>query len=393
MQRAARRSPMVSILVLGLMLPLPAMAQTHAGGTGSNPGARAGASQSAIAVVSARQLLNRPLRDAQGHDAGRVNGVVLNTANGAVDFVTVAGRGNFHLNGEVIALPWAAIMPTENASGPITLKIAAAKLEKAPRLNPDEIAALEQQRTRAGIYGYYGYRYWPYAGPDGRYAFYRPGQPRYIGSEPNTVGPPVGAGETTGSGGTAGSGAGGGPGNVPANIAGGPISPAGRRLAARGLAVGPSGVVAALWSKHTASAQAMRSAAVYTRKGKQIGHIDRVLIDPRRGEVALVLIKEGGFLGLSQKWFTVPIEALRWTSYRGGYRLMVSARALTQEPAVPVNEKNLPTRLPERQLAQLYEDFNVTPYWRYRPGQSAAGRVAPRSTAQSGASQPQSTQR
>ena len=43
-------------------------------------------------IVPAGKLINRQLRDERGFDAGRIDAVVLDTQNGAVDFVLIAGE-------------------------------------------------------------------------------------------------------------------------------------------------------------------------------------------------------------------------------------------------------------------------------------------------------------
>jgi len=129
--------------------PNPSEQQTANGGRGA----------SEIEVLPASQLVNRPLIDPQGRDAGQIQGIIVDTGNGAVDFVVVAGNNNFNLNGELIAVPWAALVSPMTTDGPITVKVAADKLAQAPRINANRLNALEQPPTRADLYGFYGYPY------------------------------------------------------------------------------------------------------------------------------------------------------------------------------------------------------------------------------------------
>jgi hypothetical protein len=112
----------------------------------------------------------------------------------------------------------------------------------------------------------------------------------------------------------------------------------------------------------------MKADAVYAPNGRLIGHVQHVMIDPQRGEVAFALVKEGGFLGLAPYWFAIPVQALAWTPYRGGYHLTVTARLLANEPSIPVQTK-LPTEISQAELAQLYEHFGLRPYWEQGAGQ------------------------
>ena len=96
-----------------------------------------------------------------------------------------------------------------------------------------------------------------------------------------------------------------------------------------------------------------------------------------------MLIKQGGFLGLTPHWYAAPIEALAWTPFQGGYRLTVNKPSLANEPSIPINENNLPTRVDAQQLAQLYQHFDIQPYWEEAAGQAGGA-------AGSGSSQPSS---
>jgi sporulation protein YlmC with PRC-barrel domain len=72
----------------------------------------------------------------------------------------------------------------------------------------------------------------------------------------------------------------------------------------------------------------MNGAAVYDQQNKEIGDVNNVVLDPQ-GQVAAVVIKSGGFLGLGGKTFAVPMNAVKMTSAdNGNLRFQVS---MTQE--------------------------------------------------------------
>ena len=82
-----------------------------------------------------------------------------------------------------------------------------------------------------------------------------------------------------------------------------------------------------------------------------------------RGNVAYILVSHGGFLGMDENFYAVPIEALSLSPYRGSYRLTVNAQILAHEPALHVERENLPSRVSAAQLATLYRRFGLQPYW------------------------------
>lgn len=384
----------------------PSAEQQGAQATAKQPGKE-------LVVLPAATLIDRQLRDPQGRAAGQINQLVLDTENGAVDFVVVGGSGNFNLNGQDIAVPWRALKPPTAAKGPITINVSAEKLEKAPRLSPRALYELNQPHTQAGIYGYYGY---PYRPRNGRYGYGAGG----YGYNPTPAGVAgTGRGAYYGAPGAPGYGA---PaattvpnasqptrneqaqnGTTPLTQNSGPMrngaqaqngaaggqqeNQAQHQMVQAGLVVGSKGVVSALQSPTTTSANALQPAGVFAGNGNTIGRVDQVMIDVERGEVAFVLLQRGGFLGLNPSWYAVPIEALAWAPYQGAYRLTVDEQLLNSEPSVPVNEKNLPTHVDTQELAQLYHHFGIAPYWENGGQQMGAAKGR---NAGSGSSQPPS---
>lgn len=421
MMRVSLSASVAAAALLAAPLALsgpPAHAQQHAAPQSSQENTQAAAQPTGntIIVVPAADLINRPLRDPQGHPAGTLNQVVLDTENGAVEFVVIGGNGTFNLNGQDIAVPWSALKPPTAARGPITINVSAEKLEKAPRLSPRSLYELNQPRTRAGIYGYYGYPYPPpnrgygYAGYNAAPA----ATPGYAGSRTAAVAPNYGAAGAPGYGAApagramannrpAGSGGNGsaqsGSSNQQAQGStnqqaqgsaqgGRQEDQAQRQMVQEGLVVGTNGVVSALRSPTTASAGTMESAGVFARNGNTIGHVDQVMIDVDRGQVAFVLLQRGGFLGLNPSWYAVPIEALAWAPYQGAYRLTVDDQLLNSEPSVPADKNHLPTRVDAQELAQLYQHFGITPYWENNGRQVGSNAPAASKGAGSGTSEP-----
>ena len=62
-------------------------------------------------------------------------------------------------------------------------------------------------------------------------------------------------------------------------------------------------------------------AAVYARDGRRIGRIAEIAIDDATGEVAFVLMAQGGFLGFGERLRRLPWSALSYRAARGGYVL------------------------------------------------------------------------
>lgn len=346
-----------------------------------------------IPILAATDIVDRPVVDRNGHDAGRIDSMVIDTQNGIVKFVVIEGRGNFHLNGRLIAVPW-SIIKRPRDRGAIGLTVSAKKLEGAPRISRSALFKLSTLGWSNRVYGYYG-RPYPYYGSPAWYGAYRShyrSHYRYPARAPGAMIPPAPNAKnlaTTGSSAN---------GMAPATNGASNTSGAGsndngqasKGQASKGLAISRSGIATDLMKVSAVQPGRLRSVVVYSRKAdRPLGHVDQVMIDTRTGHVAYALVKRGGFLGLNPTWSAMPVEAFKWTraspgtpgyggvQVRPGYRLTVNAKELKGEPTVPVNTNNLTTFAPKHDLAQLYRHFGVKPYWQGKAGrQSTTGAEA-----------------
>lgn len=81
-------------------------------------------------------------------------------------------------------------------------------------------------------------------------------------------------------------------------------------------------VTAAAPSRHRLiAAGRVTGAPVYARQGRRVGRIADIAIDDATGEVAFVLLAEGGFLGFGERLRRLPWSSLSYQAGRGGYRL------------------------------------------------------------------------
>src|SRR5688572_29801540 len=68
-------------------------------------------------------------------------------------------------------------------------------------------------------------------------------------------------------------------------------------------------------------ASRVADAAVYLPRGRRLGRIAGIAIDETTGDVAFVLVAEGGFLGFGTRLRRLPWSALSYQVGRGGYIL------------------------------------------------------------------------
>jgi hypothetical protein len=91
--------------------------------------------------------------------------------DGTVFYALIAGRGQFDLKGQVVAVLW-SVLDRPSAQGPIGIKVSAKQLAEAPRILCSSTYRLMAPAARSRIYGCYG-RPYPYYGTPGWYGPYR----------------------------------------------------------------------------------------------------------------------------------------------------------------------------------------------------------------------------
>lgn len=91
--------------------------------------------------------------------------------------------------------------------------------------------------------------------------------------------------------------------------------------------------------------------------GKRLGDIKDLVIDSMDGDIDYVVLDYGGFLGVSDKYFAVPWDALRFSDDRKKVLLDVTKKDLKQAPGF--DKKNWPDLSNREQVIVIYEYYGV----------------------------------
>ena len=106
--------------------------------------------------------------------------------------------------------------------------------------------------------------------------------------------------------------------------------------------------------------QDVRTYKVIDTAGKEVGHVDDLLIDDTEKKVRFLLVRSGGFLGMGEKKFLVPVDAI---TKIGSDRVFID-RAGEHVVGGPDYDPQL---VDESQLANHYRDvysyYGFMPYW------------------------------
>lgn len=100
---------------------------------------------------------------------------------------------------------------------------------------------------------------------------------------------------------------------------------------------------------------------VKNTQGENLGDIKDLMIDLSSGRVAYAVLDFGGFLGIGNKLFAVPFNALTVCAEEKCFKLNVSKEQLEKQEGFDQN--NWPDMADQTWGKKLHSDYNVDPYW------------------------------
>jgi sporulation protein YlmC with PRC-barrel domain len=109
------------------------------------------------------------------------------------------------------------------------------------------------------------------------------------------------------------------------------------------------------------SASKIKGNKVVNTAGENLGKIDELMIDLEDGRVSYVVLSFGGFLGMGNKLFAFPWQALKLKIHDHAFLLNVPKETLKK--AEGFDKDNWPITNREW-LATMYSFYGYQPYWR-----------------------------
>ena len=109
------------------------------------------------------------------------------------------------------------------------------------------------------------------------------------------------------------------------------------------------------------AADTLEGDTVKNRAGEDLGEIEHIMLDVPNGRIAYAVMSVGGFLGLGDKLFAIPWNALELDTEDKCFILDVSADRLKEAPGF--DKDHWPTMADERWATDLHEYYHATPYW------------------------------
>ena len=100
-------------------------------------------------------------------------------------------------------------------------------------------------------------------------------------------------------------------------------------------------------------------------KGENLGKIESIMLDLSEGRVIYAVLSFGGFLGMGDKLFPVPVDALSFRANEKGKveRCIIDVDKETLKNAPGYDKDNLPSTADRSFASSVYTYYGFTPWW------------------------------
>ena len=100
---------------------------------------------------------------------------------------------------------------------------------------------------------------------------------------------------------------------------------------------------------------------VFNHKDEELGEIKEIMLDMRNGKVGYAVMSFGGFLGMGDKLFAVPWNALKLDTKHHRFVLHVEKDHLKDAPGF--DKDRWPDMADHAWTANIHSYYGTTPYW------------------------------
>jgi sporulation protein YlmC with PRC-barrel domain len=104
---------------------------------------------------------------------------------------------------------------------------------------------------------------------------------------------------------------------------------------------------------------------VVNTQNQDLGKIEDVVLDAGAGRIAYAVLSFGGFLGMGDKYFAIPWNALQFNLTEKRAVLNVDKKLLENAPGF--DKDNWPNMADSVWGNSIYKHYGYTPYWEEAP--------------------------
>ncbi|MGH8612669.1 MAG: PRC-barrel domain-containing protein [Gammaproteobacteria bacterium] len=112
------------------------------------------------------------------------------------------------------------------------------------------------------------------------------------------------------------------------------------------------------------AADTLQGNSVVNRQGETLGEIRHIMIDVPSGRVGYAVLSFGGFLGMGDKLFAIPWNALTLDAENERFILDVPKERLDSAPGF--DKDHWPSMADQRWGTEIHSYYGTRPYWEVR---------------------------
>lgn len=109
------------------------------------------------------------------------------------------------------------------------------------------------------------------------------------------------------------------------------------------------------------STSSLTGDSIQNEKDETLGSVHDIMLDCNSGKVAYVVMSSGGFLGMGNRLFAIPMTALKLDKKNECLRM--DACKETFDEADGFDKDNWPDMANREWETQIHSRYNATPYW------------------------------
>ncbi len=113
------------------------------------------------------------------------------------------------------------------------------------------------------------------------------------------------------------------------------------------------------------SASSLESDKVVNPKGEDLGSIEELMLDVNSGRIAYAVLSFGGILGIGDKLFAIPWDALKLDTVNERFVLDMDKQMLEDAPGFDKDNWPQTTKHDDDTwMMEVYNYYDTDPYWR-----------------------------
>lgn len=106
-----------------------------------------------------------------------------------------------------------------------------------------------------------------------------------------------------------------------------------------------------------AQAESIKGSSVRNQQGEEIGQVEGLVVDVKKGQLSYAIVGVGGFLGVGEKSVAVPWDRLQPGDQPQSFALNVNRQTLEQAPAISTdNLAQLESPEQQQQISTFWEE-------------------------------------